>query len=59
MLDWIENHDVDWLLAWVIMDRVYSVEKVNIIISIMDIMLMVWFGVSDTKYENITSIPPM
>jgi len=28
-------------------------------IKIIDSILMVWLGVSDTKYENITNIPPI
>jgi len=39
--------------------RKYKVEKVNMIINIIEIILMVWLGVSETKYENITNIPPM
>jgi hypothetical protein len=38
-------------------DRVNSIDIVNIIIIIIDAMLVDWLGVRDTKYENITSIP--
>lgn len=34
---------------------IYVSDSINVI----DNMLMVWLGVSDTKYENITSIPPI
>ena len=43
----------------VIKDKVYRISIVDIIVIIIDIMLIVWFGVKDTKYENITSIPLM
>jgi len=42
-----------------ILDITFNIEKVNINIKILDIMLIVWFGTNDTKYENITSIPPI
>lgn len=39
--------------------KMKRVEYVIEIIMIMDIILIVWLGVRDTKYENITNIPPM
>jgi len=37
-------------------DKSSKVVNVRDSVRIIDIMLVVWFGVRDTKYENITSI---
>ena len=59
MLDWIEYHEVDWFSSFVMIVIIYKVENVNMIVNSIEIILMVWLGVRDTKYENITSIPPI
>lgn len=40
-------------------DRDSKIIRVDIVRNMIDIILIDWFGVRDTKYENITSIPPI
>lgn len=57
MLDWME-YNVDKIdFVSVIYDRVNSIKNVMDSVIIIDTIFVVWLGVRDTKYENITSIP--
>lgn len=57
MLDWME-YNVDKIdFVFVIYDRVNSIKNVMDSVIIIDTIFVVWLGVRDTKYENITSIP--
>lgn len=59
MFDWIEYKGLSSVFIFEIIDNVIRIKKVDISIMIIDIIFVVWFGVRDTKYENITNIPLM
>jgi hypothetical protein len=40
------------------LDIISRTENVTILIEVMVLNEIVWFGITETKYENITIIPP-
>jgi hypothetical protein len=59
ILIWGSYSEGIWIFIIIIYIIMFKVINVNIIINIIDIILIVWFGIRDTKYENITIIPPI
>jgi hypothetical protein len=59
ILIWGSYNEGIWIFIIIIYIIIFKVINVNIIINIIDIILIVWLGIRDTKYENITIIPPI
>jgi len=57
VFDCVKYWDVRVDIVFNIKDKTNKIMYVNLNISVIVSILIVWFGVSETKYENITSIP--